>query len=90
MGGQIAGEEVERAGNLIVVNDPVFVSVKSDGTGYDIKPIQFVAAGEPFRMYTSGLLGETDMPAGMLPWFEKYQEQRVQEGKSTPDLRSNS
>jgi hypothetical protein len=84
-GGYIAGEEVQpRNGTTLLVKDPVFVSPTPDGTGFDLKPVQFIAPTESFRMYAYGLLGDVPMPAGIIPWFRKYQERRAAQQQNMP------
>lgn len=83
-GGYIAGNEVKREGPNLLVEDPVFVSRSGDGTGYDLQPVQFIAPGQKFRLYTYGLIGDAPMPLGMASWFAKYQQQRIKQDQNTP------
>ena len=83
-GGYLAGNEVKREGATVLVEDPVFVSVTGDGTGFDLKPVQFIAPGQKLRLYTYGLLGDSPMPLGMTPWYAKYQTQRIKQAENSP------
>lgn len=83
-GGYIAGNEVQRNNATLLVEDPVFATVSSDGTGYELKPVQFVAPGQKLRLYTYGLLGDAPMPFGMVAWYVKYRQKRADQAESTP------
>lgn len=83
-GGYIAGNEVQRSSATLLVEDPVFVSVSPDGTGYDLKPVQFIAPGQKLRLYTYGLLGDAPMPFGMVSWYAKYQQKRTEQAEDSP------
>ena len=43
---------------------------------FDMQPIKFVAPGKLFTLYAYGLVGDVEMPEGMVAWYLKYQEQR--------------
>jgi hypothetical protein len=75
-GTYIAGEEIKRVGPVLSVRDPVFVTNAADGMSFDMQPIKFVAPGQLFTLYTYGLIGDVEMPEGMVAWYLKYQEQR--------------
>jgi len=80
----IGGEEVQRTGAVLEVNDPVFVTSSADGTGYEFKPVQFVSAGESLQLYTYGLLGDAAMPSGMVAWFTQYRSHRAKQAELQP------
>ena len=81
----IAAQEIGRQSGIITVLDPVFVQNRKDGTGYELTPVQYLGAGDNFRLYTSGLLGDLDMPTVIRPWFEKYQERRRADEENDPN-----
>lgn len=83
-GAYIAGEEVKRDGAVLDVRDPVFVNNSTDGVGFDMQPVKFVAPGDTFRMYTYSLIGDARMPEGMIAWYMKYQEKREQQRVNQP------
>jgi len=80
----LGGQETERKDGIIIVRDPVFISSREDGVGYTFTPVQFVTSGEPFRLYASGLLADFMMPAAIVPWFQKYQENRRKRAEDDP------
>lgn len=84
LGGYLAGEERGRSDSMIELRDPVFVTTRADGTGYDTKPVQFVPPEKTLNLYRTGLVADFAMPDGMIPWFRKYQEDRVEQARKTP------
>jgi hypothetical protein len=83
-GAYIAGEEVYRRGPRLEILDPVFVSNSADGMSFDMQPVKFVAPGRLFTLYTYGLIGDVQMPDGMVAWYMKYQEQREEKRAAQP------
>jgi hypothetical protein len=85
MGGvPIGAQEMSRKDGIIVVRDPVLISPREDGVGYNFTPVQFVLPGEPFELHASGLLANFKMPAALVPWFQKYQANRKKGSENDP------
>lgn len=80
----LAGTEIDRTPMFVLVSDPAFISVSAEGTGYDTAPVMFIAPGVNFRIYLSGMVGDAQMPPGIIPWYQQYKKQRKEQAKQVP------
>jgi hypothetical protein len=70
----IAAREMSRKDGIILVKHPAFTKLREDKNGFEFEALAYVASS--FNLYREGCLGDTDMPAIMVPFFEKYELRR--------------
>lgn len=81
-GAIIAAREMGRKDGIILVKHPAFTKLREDQNGFEFEPFTYVA--RTFNLYKEGCLGDTDMPAIMIPFFEKHEQRREAFAESLP------
>ena len=71
-GRYLAGSIRKRVQGKIYLDGACFVEIAADQARFIFSPIKF--APRFFRLYESGLLGDTDMPEIMQPGYLEYLE----------------
>jgi len=82
-GSMIAAREMSRKDGIILVKYPAFTKMREDKSGFEFETFTYVTC--TFNLYKEGCLGDTNMPAIMVPFFEKYEQRREALAESLPD-----